>query len=578
MVNHEALSVIPRDSPDTFVNIGGMAPGLQQTKASNYAIYELLAHFENGSIRIPRFQRGQRWGASDAAKLFDSVYKGYPVGTLLLWKRPAPEAEVILGSIRIRVPERTDALWVVDGQQRITALATALLEENGGIDNGRALFFDLDKERFGWRRQSGPHSTLLPVRGAHKLPRVMAWLRERNLDGHLQERAFQLADQLRNYRIPAYAVETGVEGDLASLREIFDRINTFGKRMTRAEVFHALTASETAEGRDLPYLSDQISLLGVGALRDSTLMMCVLSLDGADVLRDFRTEFANDSERLSKVIDRAGTAISRTVTFLREDAGVPHLDLVPYQHLMVALVRYFSLYNDPSQWERVLLRRWYWRAAVYGPLPKLGSTGTLRLALNTIDGRSAIQTVLALLKEFPCSKRRARADRMHWNRADTKTSLCALANRNPLYPAENGEEPIHLDVGLALSTNREKALPRVFASASGNLASSLANRVFWQPGRAMTRSQDTIDPENPEEIEQSQNADTPANPEIALSLAGPEVLASHVISESSVAALRRGDANGFFEDRYADIQRTVEDFVDARAEWDHPDRLPLASM
>ncbi len=128
--------------------------------------------------------------------------------------------------------------------------------------------------------------------------------------------------------------ETAVDGDLASLREIFDRINTFGKRMTRAEVFHALTASDPPKGRDLHYLADRIASRGWGITKDSTLMICVLSMDGPDVLRNFRTEFAGEAERLSSAIDRADAAIGRAVDFL-QDAGVPHLDLAPYPYLLV---------------------------------------------------------------------------------------------------------------------------------------------------------------------------------------------------------------------------------------------------
>lgn len=570
--------MIAENRSDGSVNIGGMASGLEQTKASSYAIYELLDLVENGSIRIPRFQRGQRWGPSDVVKLFDSLYKGYPVGTLLLWKRIAPEADVVLGSVHIRAPERTDALWVVDGQQRITSLATALLPTDGTAQVGPALFFDLQRERFGWRRLGGSSDTHLPVREAYKLPRVMAWLRERNLDERMQDRAFKLADRLRNYQIPTYAVETEVDGDLASLREIFDRINTFGKRMTRAEVFHALTSSDTPEGRDLPYLSDRIALKGWGNLRDSTLMMCVLSMDGPDVLRDFRTEFADDPERLANAIDRADGAIGRAVVFLR-NAGVPHHDLVPYQYLLVGLVRFFALHEDPSEWESVLLRRWYWRAAVHGPLPKRGPTGTLRLILNTIDGQSAIQTVLALLEEFPDERRRAKADVMRWNQADTKTTLCALASLKPLDPCPgNGEEPTDIDIGAALSANRDGALRRVFASARGPLAGSPANRVFWQARQSSLPSGDGPDYENRNEIEPMDDTELPTDPAVVLAMTGSEVLASHAISESAVSALRHGDADGFLDARHAEVQRTVDDFVDARAEWDHPVRPPMASL
>lgn len=556
-----------------------MASGLEHTKASSYAIYELLELVENGTIRIPRFQRGQRWGPGDVVKLFDSVYKGYPVGTLLFWKRWAPEAEVTLGSVHIQAPERTDALWLVDGQQRITSLAKALLPTDGIAEAGPPLYFDLDKERFGWRRPGGPGDSHLPVREAYKLPHVMAWLRERHLDERMQERAFKLADRLRNYQIPTYAVETEVDGDLASLREIFDRINTFGKRMTRAEVFHALTSSDTPEGRDLPYLADRIASWGFGTAKNSTLMMCILSVSGPNVLRDFRAEFPNNSERLSSAIARTEAAMRRTMAFLREDAGVPHLDLVPYQHLLVALVRFFALFETPTEWERVLLRRWYWRAAVRGPLPKLGSTGTLRLTLNTISGPSAIRTVLGLIEAFPDQKLRAKADLMRWNRADTKTTLCALANLKPLAPhAENGGEPIHIDVAGVLTANRDEALRRVFASAGSRLAGSVANRVFWPTDQRSLRSGDGLVVEGPVATEDTDGADTPPDPVLALALTGPEVLASHAISESAAAALRRGDADGFLDARQTDLQRTVDDFVDARAEWDHPARLPLASL
>lgn len=538
-----------------------MASGLEQTQASSYAIHELIGLVENGTIRIPHFQRGQRWGPGDVAKLFDSIYKGYPIGTLLLWKRPAPETEMILGSqrigiLRIQAPERTDALWVVDGQQRITSLATALVSMDAAADASPALYFDLDKERFGWR-PSGPLDTYLPVRGAYQLPRVMAWLRERDLDGALQERAFKLADRLRNYRIPSYAVETEVEGDMAPLREVFDRINTFGKRMNRAEVFQALTSSDQQGVRDLRQLAIDITSRGFGTIPENTLVLCVLSGSRPDVLRDFRTEFGDDPERLSATIERAAAAIGRTIDFLRDDAGVPHFDLVPYQHLLVTLVRLFTLHEEISEWERVLLRRWYWRAALHGSLPRVGPTGTLRLALNIIDKDSASDTVLALLKEFPDHKRQATVGRQHWKRADANTTLCALANLGPLVPTLTGDAEEKVDVAQAIRSDRRDALPRLFPTLQGEQQASVANRVFWP----------------------SYDDDMDAG-DAALVLASSEsrILDSHAISDSAAAALRDGDAEVFIKARLGDLRRVVDDFVDARADWERPTRPAVAAL
>ena len=167
---------------------------------------------------------------------------------------------------------------------------------------------------------------------------------------------------------------------------------------------------------------------------------------------------------------------------------------------------------------------------------------------------------------------------MHWKRADAKTALCALANLKPLEPcSENGGEPINIDVGEALTINSNDALPRIFASASGELASSLANRVFWQPSQTNLPSENGTEG-NAEDSEDFGRTYAPVDPAVVLAMAEPDVLASHAISESAIDALRRGDSDRFLEARNSDIQRTVEDFVDARAEWDHPARPPLASL
>ena len=59
--------------------------------------------------------------------LFDSIYRGYPVGSLLLSRGKAEARRIDVGLLSISAPETESALWVVDGQQRITALAAALL-------------------------------------------------------------------------------------------------------------------------------------------------------------------------------------------------------------------------------------------------------------------------------------------------------------------------------------------------------------------------------------------------------------------------------------------------------------------
>ena len=45
----------------------------------------ILARVESGELDLPKFQRGYVWQRWQVRNLFDSLYKGHPVGSLLTW-------------------------------------------------------------------------------------------------------------------------------------------------------------------------------------------------------------------------------------------------------------------------------------------------------------------------------------------------------------------------------------------------------------------------------------------------------------------------------------------------------------
>lgn len=51
-------------------------------------VEDLIGRVLRGEVRIPSLPRPLNWGAPDVVDLFDSVYRGYPIGALLL--RVAP--------------------------------------------------------------------------------------------------------------------------------------------------------------------------------------------------------------------------------------------------------------------------------------------------------------------------------------------------------------------------------------------------------------------------------------------------------------------------------------------------------
>lgn len=113
--------------------------GSKITNAKTFPLEDLVGEVLSGYIRIPDFQRIFRWQWEDVKRLMDSIVRGYPIGSLLLWARPALEDTLKIGALEIKAPSLDEARWVVDGQQRLTSLANALNDDGSMIHALRSL-------------------------------------------------------------------------------------------------------------------------------------------------------------------------------------------------------------------------------------------------------------------------------------------------------------------------------------------------------------------------------------------------------------------------------------------------------
>lgn len=102
-------------------------------KRVDLSLGDLLTYVDIGDIGLPDIQRPFVWSNTKIRDLFDSMYRGFPVGYLLFWRNTS-----ILGVKQIGVghkEHRVPSLLIVDGQQRLTSLfavfrARKVLDEN----------------------------------------------------------------------------------------------------------------------------------------------------------------------------------------------------------------------------------------------------------------------------------------------------------------------------------------------------------------------------------------------------------------------------------------------------------------
>ena len=114
----------------------------------DYDLGALVKFIELGEIGLPNIQRPFVWKNSKVRDLFDSMYRGYPVGYLLLWQNGLANDR----PIGVDTKQKSPKLVIVDGQQRLTSLYAVIkgvpvVRENYESDNIRIAFNPIE-ERF----------------------------------------------------------------------------------------------------------------------------------------------------------------------------------------------------------------------------------------------------------------------------------------------------------------------------------------------------------------------------------------------------------------------------------------------
>ncbi|RKG70233.1 DUF262 domain-containing protein [Corallococcus sp. CA054B] len=545
------------------------APLTRRPETKSFSIEDLLDRVRRGEVRIPDFQRPLRWTAEDVRDLLDSVYRGYPIGTLLFWRREAPAANVSFGPVRIDAPSTSQGLWAVDGQQRVTALAGVLLHPSYGDEAGRDdfhLYFDLETEELHAPPDAGtPPPHWLPMNEVLDSESLLHWLnrypgREAHPE-HLRA-AIRLGKAIREYQVPAYVVDTA---DEKVLRIIFKRLNTAGRPLTDEEVFNALYVG--SRSLSLESVTEGLRELGFGNIPESLLLKAVLAVRGLDFTRGYQEQLNQDDE-LTETVRRTDRALRDAIVFLKRDAFIPHLKLLPEPETsLVLLTRFFQLHPEPSPRSRELVSRWFWRHIVFGGWGLKPAEALQVFAAIRSDEERSIQ---ALLGQVP-------PPLIRWW---METGMPVIPNA-PMGPplvlriAMMSLQPRHLLTGAVLEPGELLELP------------GEGLQPILPPGDARWMTPGIVDRRMVRRVMDGTfgflfQPPVPGRSLVQVLEARPppaeEILQSHGLTPKALDALRGSDGLGFLQLRQAVLEPVLRQFMEARTRWDDSDRPSLQSM
>lgn len=238
----------------------------QKYSVNQHLIETVLAWVKSGEIAIPEIQRPFVWNASKVRDLLDSLYQGYPVGYLIAWRNH---------NIKLKDGQLSEGKKIlIDGQQRVTALAASLLGQKVVDQNYQRvriqIAFHPIEERFevfnpaikkdkAWIPDVA--EILSSEVGLIKL--VKEYCQENS--GRDEEAIEHSLERLRN--IPKKQIgliELDADLDIETVTEIFIRINSQGVVLSQADfAMSRIAANESYGGSTLRKCIDYFCHLAV---------------------------------------------------------------------------------------------------------------------------------------------------------------------------------------------------------------------------------------------------------------------------------------------------------------------------
>lgn len=227
-------------------------------KITQYSVNGILADVEGDKIAVPELQRPFVWKDKQVRDLMDSLYRGYPIGYLIVWQN---------SNVKVRFGRQAVGKKIlIDGQQRITALMAAILGREVLDDayHQRKIqiafnpFAEEGEEQFAvWEEKLSEDKRWIPdiseifKRGFSYRRFENEYLREnpgintRKLD----DRITQLKNIATN---DVGVIELSFLLDIDIVTEIFIRINTQGKPLTQEDfAMSKISVFEDNEGDNL---------------------------------------------------------------------------------------------------------------------------------------------------------------------------------------------------------------------------------------------------------------------------------------------------------------------------------------
>lgn len=349
----------------------------KQPKPDSKKYTDLISEIQKGQIKVPKFQRNFVWSLEKTAKLLDSILKGYPIGTFILWETNERLNDIKnIGNLELpAIPDGIKVQYVLDGQQRITSLYAAFLgakiqkEGEKKITNYADIYVDLDGDVennddqivISEKPEEGIFITLHEILNFNN---NLLEIKEKYTDDQFK-RIHQYSQTFSTYDFSTIVLR---KEDIDSAIEVFTRINTGGQTLTLFEIMSAKTYDEEQDFD----MEDKFQKL-LKELEErkydtisSSVILSVLSLilsKNKECKRKVILQL--DKQEIIDIWDDVISALKESVDYFRSVYRIPVSAILPYDSLLVPFAYFFYFQKEKPKGEQIkFLEEFFWRMSL----------------------------------------------------------------------------------------------------------------------------------------------------------------------------------------------------------------------
>ncbi len=322
----------------------------------------IFRKIQNGDIRIPAFQRDFVWSHNQVLSLLESVYRGFPIGSILFWRVDSRllRVESSVETVFPNLPEKFPLSYVLDGLQRLSALYGCFHWQSVNRESLYNVLFDLDQEEFVHYREGVQPDHYLQLSRIFSpkdfLGSQSALSKKSNAD-QLLDIAVKLHSSFQEYMVPTVTI---FERDVEEVVEIFERINSTGTRLDTVDFLRAVTWSEAFDLNDaLSVILDSADDEGFIIPDETAIKIFAMSLK-KDPTPEAMLQLRNlPAIELKSALGVASGSLGKVLRFLKQQCSIFSYDFVPYEGQLLLLVKY-AMSSGPSFESNVdAMRKWF---------------------------------------------------------------------------------------------------------------------------------------------------------------------------------------------------------------------------